>query len=363
MRASALLLRTPPVRRYDPGMLAAYLTRASAAWGFDPATGLLTQYASNVARLVLSPVGVMSVLREPQSTNLMLRCSEFDNAAWTKSGAPTIDPDAATAPDGTLTADRITFTTGSAGSQVWQVVGSTAGPVTNSIYLRADSPVAIQFGQYNDGITNALCNVTTTWQRFEVPAAAMTGADRRACWMYHASATPGVQVYAWGAQFEQQAGATSHIPTAGSTVTRSRDEIVIPTVVGAGAPNTYVADVCLPWFHPSASVIFGRSAGDNATLNFNAAQDFNNATGLTYATTVAVNTRHRLALAANASGRAMALNGVVSSDAATEPATTNVRLGQLQGGSDTQAGPVYIHEYRQARRRLSHGELQWHTTA
>ena len=70
--------------------------------------------------------------------NLILRSQELDNASWTKSQA-TITANAATAPDGTLTADKIVEAAASAehyakSSGVTSVVGRQQ---TSSVYLKA----------------------------------------------------------------------------------------------------------------------------------------------------------------------------------------------------------------------------------
>jgi hypothetical protein len=67
--------------------------------------------------------------------NLVLRSEEFDNAAWVKT-ASTITANATTAPDGTLTADKITPDAGSAQHDILQTASITTG-VTYTITVFA----------------------------------------------------------------------------------------------------------------------------------------------------------------------------------------------------------------------------------
>jgi hypothetical protein len=73
-------------------------TRATAAWD-----ELGRSYTSDTPRVVPG----RGLLVEGARTNLVLRSQEFDNAAWTKSSV-TVTANDAIAPDGTLTADKLT---------------------------------------------------------------------------------------------------------------------------------------------------------------------------------------------------------------------------------------------------------------
>ena len=64
-------------------------------------------------------------------TNLVLRSEEFNNAAWTKTSA-TVTANAATAPNGTLTADKLITDS-----------GATGGRVSVSITLVVGSPTTL----------------------------------------------------------------------------------------------------------------------------------------------------------------------------------------------------------------------------
>jgi hypothetical protein len=81
--------------------------------------------------------GDRGVLIEGSRTNLLLRSQEFDNASWTKS-ATTITANATTAPDGTLTADKLIEGSGGSFHTLSQsVTVGAASPLTFSIYAKA----------------------------------------------------------------------------------------------------------------------------------------------------------------------------------------------------------------------------------
>jgi hypothetical protein len=87
-----------------------FTSRASTA-NYVNSAGLIAAEAS-AARINYNPADLTvapKLLLEPASTNLLLRCSEFDNASWVKT-AMTITANAVTGPDGTLSADILAST-------------------------------------------------------------------------------------------------------------------------------------------------------------------------------------------------------------------------------------------------------------
>lgn len=83
--------------------------------------------------------------------NLFSYSQEFDNAAWGKSNV-TITANAATAPDGAVTADRLITNSGS--NSLWylqQIPSGLVGSLSYSIYAKADSATHIGFDTSNSG--------------------------------------------------------------------------------------------------------------------------------------------------------------------------------------------------------------------
>jgi len=88
--------------------------------------------SSNATRV--GPTGVL----EYAPHNLILQSQTFDNASWT-AGNATVTANAASAPDGTVTADVLTENSLFAAHRVFQSVTTTAIPYTASCYLKAGS--------------------------------------------------------------------------------------------------------------------------------------------------------------------------------------------------------------------------------
>ncbi len=221
-----------------------------------------------------------ALLLEPASTNKILRSQEFDNASWTKTRA-TVTANALTAPDGTLTADKLVEDSTASNSHFCQQ-GITLAAAGNrfavSGFARADtrSQVALRG---SDG-TNSFQGLFDLVAGTAATSVAGTGAVVRAYlerWVdvlgvpwYRCvvigtagSATASVNgmallasggstsysgdgasgLYLWGFQAEEtENGATSYLPTVGSTVTRTTEALTAtwPLVPG---PLTFYADL------------------------------------------------------------------------------------------------------------------------
>ena len=396
------VLAGPRIRRYHPHDLAPYLTRASAAWYIDPVTGLLTQASSNVARICMSPAGVLSILREPQSTNEATWSADLTNAAFTK-GSVTASLDGGTAPDGNLARNRLTETTANNEHICYRGLSSRTTD-TFSVFLKAGERTAASLRFYSAGsqyvsVTfNLATGAVTQTSNVGVTYSAVTsGSEARAngwyrCWVnatrasgttqyvlcLNTSLTPTLNadggevyvgdaangIYAWGYDIQAGAGLMSHIPTAGSTVTRSRDEIVIPTVLSAGQAFSECLDFCLPWAAPNSRLIgSSNSAGDLfcSALPSSVVGTYNGTATVVVVNTFSANTRTRAAHSADASGRAVCLNGgAVVSGVTTFGAISQRKMGQDQSG-DSNSTVLYIHEYRQSPQRWSDRQLQGYT--
>jgi hypothetical protein len=253
-------------------------TRASTATYFD-ATGTMQTATTNAPRFDYDPVTHVArgLLIEEARTNLWLQSADASNAAWQKANitvaAPVVTANQAIAPDGTLTAARVTYPAVSAAgnmSELYQQVTVTAAVYTFSVWLKGNAG-GEQLYLYASSGTNYELRVTltTAWQRFVFVTPALTAAG----WFFcigtdlrdvSQTSTPGGTVFVWGAQLEQGAFATSYIPTTAAAVTRAADAASMP--VGAwfnAAQGSLAADTDGP---ATAAAIAGFSDGSTANM-------------------------------------------------------------------------------------------------
>lgn len=247
------------------------LTRASTATYVD-GSGVVQTVAANEARIDHTG-GNANLLIEPAATNLVHYSAALDNAYWTQLRT-TVVADAATAPDGTTTADRIlddttassTHTINRAAPLSW-LSGHT---YTSSIFAKAEtlSQVAVQLGSggtsfptvadwravfdlsggtvvsTGSSVTASIEPMAGGWYRCAVTgvaAAASTETHHMALLAQSGSVTysgTGTgSILAWGAQVED-GNLSSYIPTTSGTATRAADS---PKIKGI----TAVLDVAL----------------------------------------------------------------------------------------------------------------------
>lgn len=234
------------------------VTRASEGSYFD-ASGTLQYAAADTLRLDHDPVtgASLGVLVEEQRTNLFTYSEQFDNAVWGKERL-SVSANAATAPDGTTTADKVVEDTTAANNHRMSVNISVASGAAHTVsfffeaaerslvVVRAETsnaakgfdlaagetyvspvsgdPTDAKIVDVGGGIFR--CDFTwTTSSTSELFRIYMT-ADQGAI-SYDGDGSSGL--YIWGAQLEAGAFATSYIPTEGSQVTRAADQISIAT--------------------------------------------------------------------------------------------------------------------------------------
>lgn len=228
----SLLLDFANSERVDPRIT---FTRSTTATRTNK-NGQLEIAPAGTPRIDYDPITgkCKGLLIEEQRTNLLLNSEKFD--LWTQNTGVTTTLNAATAPDGSTTADLITETIADSGVQ--QVVALAPGATyAASCYFAAGSAGTIRF---RDGADNHHIDISTsTWTITATSAVTASGIENVGGGWYRAwftfvavgasssinpRTTNGTGTfYAWGAQLEADVLASSYIPTTTAAVTRSAD--------------------------------------------------------------------------------------------------------------------------------------------
>jgi len=280
-------LDLPP---YD---LARYMlgSRSTIGTYFDR-TGLLVSAPANVPRQTFDPVTLEEdgVLIEAAGTNLLLR-SEDMSTTWSLNALLSFGSgsvvNAATAPDGTVTADKIVENTTTAGHRIYQSFNATNGALYSySVFLKAagrgfaliyangaiadtaisvnlatgaatsvaGSPANIQSVALSDGWFRVSLCVTAT-------ATASMGfnvyCSNDGVWANRSYLGDGVSGIAlWGAQAEAMNAATSYIKTTSAAATRADDTLSLPvdSTWYNSSEGTFFIDVTLLGLSPTGTV-------------------------------------------------------------------------------------------------------------
>lgn len=233
-------------------------------------------YTATLGSVVSSPPTPLGLLIEEARTNLCLQSEDF-STTWTVAQA-TVTVDQTTSPSGTNTADKIaetaianthsvkqTFTKAASALQyafscylkaaersiAWLSVDD--GVNGNAYFFNLATGVVGSTAAFGTGFTavsaiiNPLPNgfyrctilfTTTTGTTLNCSIATST-ADGTQSYL----GVAGSGIYAWGAQLEQAAAASSYIPTVAASVTRTADQ-----------PTTPVSN----WFNPSQGTLLAK---------------------------------------------------------------------------------------------------------
>jgi hypothetical protein len=229
-------------------------------------SGVLASVAVNTPAFEFNTDGsYKGLLVEPGATNLATYSQAFDDASWVKNDV-TVSANAITAPDGTMTADKvipsIANTTKIIGKQLITVASAIH---TNSLYIKAGG---YSFCKLSDATTGAaIVNLTTgsivsTDVGFTATIEDALDGWWRVTLTYNATTSRGIGVdilldastpsfagdgtsgiYLWQAQLETGTVATSPIPTVASTVARTADDISLTSassLIGQTEGTVYI---------------------------------------------------------------------------------------------------------------------------
>lgn len=229
---------------YDDSSLFLYPSgyKASVLFAQKPmdANGQLAFTRSNDTATRVDQNGLIEKVR----TNLAAYSEQFDNAAWLKNGI-TVTANATTAPNGTMTADKVVDTLG--GNNAYRIFNSvTLSAISYSasfyvkaaeyswVYIRIGNALRVWFnvstgvvGNKDAGITGTIESAGNGWYRCTaIIATATAGSGFSLLGLTTANgveaytpSTGGQGVFVWGAQLEtSDFGPTPYIPTVAAAV-------------------------------------------------------------------------------------------------------------------------------------------------
>jgi hypothetical protein len=243
------------------------MTGASVAT-YVGADVLIKTAGNNVPRFDHNPTTgeSLGLLVEEARTNLATYSEQFDNAAWVKNQT-TMTANATTAPDGTLTADKMVANSSNAFHYGTRNISVSASTIyTYSIYAKKGEYDTCFINFPNDsslstfnltngtvistpgGVIAAIQNVGNGWYRLACTHTTSAGTTAVSSFFglgtgsFLGDGTSGI--FIWGAQLEAGSFATSYIPTTTATVTRAAD---VASMMGTNFSS---------WYNQSAGTLF-----------------------------------------------------------------------------------------------------------
>ena len=204
---------------------------------------LIETVSANQPRFDFDPVTgeCKGLLIEESRSNLLTYSEDFSNASWARNNQ-NINTNVITAPDGTLTADKLITINAATFHDLFKTPNLSSNTYTLSIFAKAAEQNLMRL-RIDDGIIgrNTIFNLTTGsvssntnvtsstitpysngWYRCSITVTTnIINLVFNTPYPYSGDGTSGI--YIWGAQLEAGAFPTSYIPTTASTVTRSAD--------------------------------------------------------------------------------------------------------------------------------------------
>lgn len=210
------------------------------------------------------------LLLEQPATNLALYSDQLENAVYGPLTGLTVTANAATAPDGTLSAESVVSTGGSFKRMFQDYVG-TNGAYTGSVYAKAASGSPNITVMVKDRSTDtvrgtATCTLSAAaWTRC---TATGTTAGASAGARIDVNFDTGATYHATGVMLEAGSIATSYARTSGTAVTRAGDLYSVPTPAGLSTTEGCARVVTTPLWTgaraPGASwYMWARGGGGN----------------------------------------------------------------------------------------------------
>jgi hypothetical protein len=254
--------------------------QGAATTGIVP--GDLVLCGNDTPRIEAGAGASLSYLSEPGATNLVLRSEELNNGAWmtgSTPSAPIVTANYSTSPRNDATADRVQWPLVSAGQSapVYQLSACPVGSATASLYVKGNSTSGqLPLGMNVGGTCAAVyCSfVPDSYTRCVLSATVSSAGNiiiGNESWLATCGLSlpmPASDVFVWGIQCEAGSIATSYIPTAGATASRSADSALTGTLVtGVGPSFSLAASVAYQGTGVSSTLVqLGSAAPNLATL-------------------------------------------------------------------------------------------------
>ena len=203
----------------------------------------------------------LGLLIEEQRSNLVTYSS--DMSQWSANASPIYADNDTTAPDGTLTADKLTGNNTAADGRYIIVTISANTTYSVASFIKPTDQPRTRIGVYSN-VDSWYGNVDTDWDANGEPTTQNSvGASNikyepypngwyRVSFQFTSPATingnvnyfhmpdrtiSGKSAWFWGAQLEKDKDVSSYIPTSGSTVTRNSDNVWIDDITDFFNPN------------------------------------------------------------------------------------------------------------------------------
>jgi hypothetical protein len=380
------------------------------------ASGFIETVGNTTPRFDYDPVTLAprGLLIEEARTNLVLRSEELNGSSWFSYNA-LVSADATAAPSGLTVADKITEASGSSLQSRYAGFTSAFTTVTASMYFKSAERTFAHMSvsgtgltqwfsatfnlatgvitQQNAGAAGTITRATITnagngWYRCTITG--VTGAASGSTYIYFgpsnaATPTPGSYgvltytgtagsgIFAWGAQFEAAAFATSYIPTVASAVTRNADIATMTgtnfstwynqsegTFVTAASQNAAIAtnNRILSANDGSVNESFQVSFANNSTSGYGEIRDGGSAVAAILTGTFAATTIARMAFGSSLNDAALSVNGgaVGTDNTVTMPTVDRLNIGSNAGGANVLNGHVRAIVYY--KKRLLNAQLQ-----
>ena len=344
-------------------------TRNTGATYYDH-KGRLSYAAAGEPRFDHDPATLASkgLLIEEARTNELTYSEQFDNAAWSKFQA-NVTPNAATAPDGTVTADAYSVTVAYGGTIYNSATVSAETVYTFSFYAKGF--VNYKLAVYDvSNATFIVQDAATTevfikdgWYRIIYTFTTPTGCTSARVYPDRTGANTGETIYLWGAQLEEGSYPTSYMPTTAATFTRAADNYTSATTDRAAESAVMTGSNFSEWYRQDEGtfVVEGDAnsgtndvafftvddgTGSNRIRAYRSAITLTSAAQITvsgtsqFASSSVISGDNKLALAIKANDYAFTRNGAAP-DAETGITVPTVDL--LRIGSSTAGGIICGH--------------------